>query len=1726
MMEILPISAADKGSARLRQALNKEMFISRCKNRLKGKKKLQKYLPERSSFLYEYLGSNGGSLNLKTSIYKDFLGETARRDDIKNKTISSMIPDEVLCSAEDYLPRQFMTAMMFADVSGFTDLSEKFNKPGKGGASKLSQVLNSYIGAMVQEILSHGGDILKFSGDALLVLFKVTSSVSLPDATHRAIDTAIIIQKSFGAYETEVGVTLRVKIAISAGEVYFSLIGTENFSQYVVIGQPVWKVKIAEKVAEAGDIIVNHLAWNYIHDNEYISEQCDDRVHFRIKGFTSYWRTTQRLNIFDVLQKENMEDDRSEIMIADDEMKLDTETLEIRPSLKHVGTRVISASLRRFLIKPILFAIDNDEPMEFLTEMRQIVTVFLNIVLRPKEVLEVISEINSILISLTNLVDSYEGTVNKVSLFDKDVMFLIIFGLRGFKHDLDSQLALRCAAEIRELYKADPKVLTVSLGVTTGMTYCGVVGHFVRREYSVISVTVNKAARLMMAYPNKVTCDKDTFMMSKLDPVHFVLQETIELKGLQNVGPIYEFKEVIPEREMVKPMEYEYPIVGRGEIIEVFQEMLDDGMFLTHYLGSNDIEKIQEYTYQSCLLIRGEAQMGKTRLLNEIFHIALKNKKISSLRLTLSMKDFKKPFSAAYLYLSRPLGFTETITSITRENRIKQYLNEYEIHQYLALLNEILDTEFPETEILQMMNRNERGVMRRKLFELLCNKAFQNLWVLIIDDIEFMDDESFELFEILWKMPQVITVLALGYQRRLTSQYMKLFDNPHVCQLKLTPIDTLLHKAIACQFLNVNAIPLDLERAIHTMSSGNPGWMNTFMMSLRQSGLLRIIRMGSFEAHAKGYVFCESSLLVRTSIRSTLSFQMSSADWELFETCCEDDHLFSYAMLSNKLVDVASLRAEIDTQSYFTSSCLDAFHLMLYDSLSSYEQYVCKCAAVLGQKFLRVALVFVIAQYKERDVAIAIQKLFDLQILSCAIGDFTSGLSLHQKNVNTEHLEKGTCGCINLNIPLACWELPRYAACGYSKFNSNLFRQTVYNLLTEEQKTEFHSRALTFIERETKKCEACGGGSFRNLITSDDGFEVIMGFKSRRESDQSYQNLVRRDGTSRFSMQSDRRSRNLRDIFWWRKPNEPSEKIPILSYKEYDFSHCRCHMILFSMYNEIVHHSQGAGMVEKHIEAQIELANICIKIANIPKAIQMLESVQNQMKEINRSDNIGLVTYLKGRLFTLLAICRFKLEQYGMATEFFYMASEVMGLPFPKSNKAATIQIWLIYRKVKKLIAKKQLSTFDKPKSIWYILIASQLSACFGGMLQLFRKLTKWKLAELAAVSSLKHALKYRRNPSILVEAFAGFFQIAFHMGYSDETTWMQAKSLIIIADNVTYVDMDYLKSIVRYYTALLMCQTIRTTKLLSIELGKVVLNITDTIQYRTGDWDIIPILAELFLSHRMLSDAVNMLWSFQSRYKESSAQAWYYAIAMDILLDTSCCIETYKSCESFFLKNREALGYQPDACCVTRLYADLWLWCVRYEAWEAADAWMDKLQEVFVLTAHDSMINVHTAIRVLEGFILTLVSKVEARDILAIVRLQAEIEKLIANIEDALDISRCHEAKYKLLKIYYKEVIQPKNQVSQKLTSLRKLAFSRNDYLCAEKILHTMQFWRCGLPTRIETFWLDHCSIDSSLSEQDGETTADETSSSERRYNYVNCILNYERIYPYSLPLPRARYF
>ena len=60
---------------------------------------------------------------------------------------------------------------MFTDLSGFTPLLEKNAQHGKKGAQTLLKTLNGYFTEMLQIISKSGGNLLEFTGDALLAQF-------------------------------------------------------------------------------------------------------------------------------------------------------------------------------------------------------------------------------------------------------------------------------------------------------------------------------------------------------------------------------------------------------------------------------------------------------------------------------------------------------------------------------------------------------------------------------------------------------------------------------------------------------------------------------------------------------------------------------------------------------------------------------------------------------------------------------------------------------------------------------------------------------------------------------------------------------------------------------------------------------------------------------------------------------------------------------------------------------------------------------------------------------------------------------------------------------------------------------------------------------------------------------------------------------------------------------------------------------------------------------------------------------------------------------------------------------------------------------------------------------------------------------------------------------------------------------------------------------------------
>jgi class 3 adenylate cyclase len=62
-------------------------------------------------------------------------------------------------------------SLVSVDISGFTALSERLAEQGRKGAEELVRTISGIFASLIEAAERHGGDVLKFRGDALLLLF-------------------------------------------------------------------------------------------------------------------------------------------------------------------------------------------------------------------------------------------------------------------------------------------------------------------------------------------------------------------------------------------------------------------------------------------------------------------------------------------------------------------------------------------------------------------------------------------------------------------------------------------------------------------------------------------------------------------------------------------------------------------------------------------------------------------------------------------------------------------------------------------------------------------------------------------------------------------------------------------------------------------------------------------------------------------------------------------------------------------------------------------------------------------------------------------------------------------------------------------------------------------------------------------------------------------------------------------------------------------------------------------------------------------------------------------------------------------------------------------------------------------------------------------------------------------------------------------------------------------
>ena len=159
-----------------------------------------------------------------------------------------------LTEAPDTPFRTVEGSIAFVDISGFTRLSERLAKRGKVGAEELTDAISTCFTRLLGVAYGNGGGLIKFGGDALLLLF------TGPDHAAKASRAAVGMRRELreiGSISTPGGrVALKMSVGVHSGAFNFFLVGSSH-RELIITGPAASETVLMESTAEAGEIVVS-----------------------------------------------------------------------------------------------------------------------------------------------------------------------------------------------------------------------------------------------------------------------------------------------------------------------------------------------------------------------------------------------------------------------------------------------------------------------------------------------------------------------------------------------------------------------------------------------------------------------------------------------------------------------------------------------------------------------------------------------------------------------------------------------------------------------------------------------------------------------------------------------------------------------------------------------------------------------------------------------------------------------------------------------------------------------------------------------------------------------------------------------------------------------------------------------------------------------------------------------------------------------------------------------------------------------------------------------------------------------------------------------------------------------------------------------------------------------------------------------------------------------------
>lgn len=673
-------------------------------------------------------------------------------------------------------------AVVFADVSGFSQLADSlFRRFGARGGELLTDMLTQFFGHLVELTRAHHGEIVKWSGDAFLAVWREHEHEGR--AVARAAACARELTKHTLTPEQTTGITLRVRAALTHGELVTAKVGgVDDHWEIVVGGAPIRQISAALAAAPPSSVV--------------LSPEARARLGRDGRGTLL---------------------DGGHLLLAEAPA-----APAHRPKARRALTDDDLGLLRGLVPEAVRRRVESGLD-DWFSESRYVSSVFILARGLDPETDEDVGRLHRAVEGAQQIFARHGGVLAQAGADDKGVWLLGGFGLPSTTSDDPVRGALLASLEVSEALSA--LGVRASGGIASGRAFCGWVGSRARREFTFTSRVVTLSARLMSRIEHGVLVDAATAERAR-GAVTLVERAPEAVRG---------FEEPVVTFELRGLARATTDDGASGEIVELAGRTEERARF-TQALATLDERG------RRCVLLEGEPGIGKSTLLNEVTREVRDRARV--LRGAADRRGSTTPYSAFRAIFASLLGTPLEVDGEADRRRVEQRLlaTHPELLEQAALLNGILPVRFEDrAETATLSGQARAESTRRLLLSILEQAAIAGPLVLVLEDVHWLDGLSWKLLVTATnELEPLVVLLSMRPMERPPEERARLLELPWTDHIALAPLTADEVGIMVGRFLG-QAPPPHLAEWLIRRAGGNPFFVHELFATLVADGHVEVV---------------------------------------------------------------------------------------------------------------------------------------------------------------------------------------------------------------------------------------------------------------------------------------------------------------------------------------------------------------------------------------------------------------------------------------------------------------------------------------------------------------------------------------------------------------------------------------------------------------------------------------------------------------------------------------------------------------------------------------------------------------------------------------------------------------------------------------------------------------------------------------------------------------------